>query len=127
MEGNQVNWKQILFSILITGIVSLIVGMLLFHYQNKDPVLTYSLQEGIPFESDSESIIIYNLIITNDGKKIIEDVTNTITFKGDIIDEKKIIAPESINILEYLEDNQTHKAKIKDHASSENDEGEQDE
>lgn len=111
MSDSQFNWKQILVSAFITAVFALIVGILLYNYQNSEPILSYTFYEGLPFEGDGGNIAIYSLVISNDGKKIIEDITANIEFSGGELEQIKVDNKDSININE-IKNISTYSANI---------------
>jgi len=83
------NWKQIICTALVTGLVSVGTGMLLFKIQNKQPVLTYSVSESVPFQSDSSKLSIFLLEVRNDGKEFVENVQCNIDLQSATIVDKQ--------------------------------------
>ena len=59
MEESRINWKQIVLTAMITGIIAVITGIILYYFQKREPELTYSLSETIPFQGDKEALAIY--------------------------------------------------------------------
>jgi hypothetical protein len=70
----RLNPWQILLTALVTGVVTVGTGMLLFKLQTRAPKLTYSTSETVPFSGGTAFVGIYNVDITNEGSKEVEDV-----------------------------------------------------
>ena len=51
-DDRRINFKQIFVTTLITGIVGVATGMLLFHLQGREPRLTYSINQSLAFMGD---------------------------------------------------------------------------
>ena len=74
------NWKSILFSGLVTGLVTLFVGLLLFWFQTKEPALVYRSITSQPFVEDDASRYIQQIDIINSGDTFLEEVKFNIEF-----------------------------------------------
>ena len=103
-EGARVNWKQILVTALITGIITVGAGMLINHFQTREPRLVYSAEDTLPFEGPLENLAIYHVKIENSGKKIVEDVVCQLSFSTGIIQQNRVVLEPSITANEIVSD-----------------------
>lgn len=95
-EETRGNWKQILVTALIAGVVTVGAGMLLNHFQTREPRLTYSAEDTLPFEGPAENIAIYHVKIESSGKKVVEDVVCQLSFSKATIKQSRAILEPSI-------------------------------
>lgn len=93
----RINWKQLLLGGLLTGVVSLVVGVALYVYQNSGEKLVYSITESSPFESGRETMGIFSLKISNSGSKVLKNIRAVIEVDGKI-KGSKIKADPTIKI-----------------------------
>jgi hypothetical protein len=103
-EGARVNWKQILVTALITGIITVGAGMLINHFQTREPRLVYSAEDTLPFEGPLENLAIYHVKTENSGKKIVEDVVCQLSFSTGIIQQNRVVLEPSITANEIVSD-----------------------
>ena len=80
------NWKSIIVTALITGLVTVVTGTILFWWQNKEPELTYNYIKSIPFEDSGNKVFIQQFEITNSGDETAENISLSITFPESTID-----------------------------------------
>jgi hypothetical protein len=71
---NVIPWKQILLTALVTGLVTIGTGMILYWLQQRQPRLEYVLEGSVPFEGQNETLVIYQLKITNNGRSAVARV-----------------------------------------------------
>lgn len=90
MQESKFNWTQIVIAALITGVVTVGTGMLLFWFQEREPLLTFSTAETIPFAGAEKIIGIYNLRISNQGKKEVRDVVCVVRIPSSAIEQSKV-------------------------------------
>jgi hypothetical protein len=90
MEERRLNWLQIVVTALITGVVTVGTGMLLFSFQQREPRLTFSSAETIPFAGSERIVGIYNLKLKNEGKREVSDVVCVIRVPAANIEQSKI-------------------------------------
>lgn len=112
MDQQPFNWKQILATAVITGIVTLGTGMALFTLQQRNPRLEYSVADTIPFEGQQEKLAIYHITIRNDGKCLVEDVACSISVKPAVIKTSKVQADATLKYTE-MSTNDVHWIDIK--------------
>ncbi|WP_296591428.1 hypothetical protein [Methylophaga sp.] len=63
------NWKSIIATALITGIVTVATGMFLFWWQSEKSELTYNSIQSIPFDDSDNKLFIQQVEIFNSGDK----------------------------------------------------------
>lgn len=98
MNEKKINWQQILVTAVITGIITVISGIILFKIQGHEPKLTYSAIETIPFEGSNKMVGIYNVVLKNEGEKDIKDVVCVVKIDKSQIDQYKIsVNPANIH------------------------------
>jgi len=98
------NWKSILATALITGLVTIATGMLLFWWQAEKPELTYNSIRSIPFDDASNRLFIQQVEIKNSGDKPAEDVVLVISFADEIIQKSKITIDSAISHQKSIND-----------------------
>ena len=96
MDENRVNWKQIFTTAVITGIVAVISGMLVYNLQLRTPKLQYFVDDTIPFVCSPDNYAIYHIRIENTGRKAVEDVIGYIYLPHAVIKKHKIGITPSI-------------------------------
>lgn len=67
-------WGQIVVAALLTALLSLIVGIVLYHYASKSPDLVYEVFPPAYFTKQATQISIYNARVENAGNREAEDV-----------------------------------------------------
>ena len=101
--GFSTNWGTILLSGLVTLVVSVAGGMLIFFLQSRQPSLVYSSSETIPFQGESKVIAVYQVSLSNDGKLPVEDIAAYVAVPGANIDQKRVSADPSLSVKDTLE------------------------
>ena len=96
MEKQPLNWKQIMATALITGLVTIGTGMILFMLQQRTPHLVYSVADTIPFDGQQEKLAIYHVTLRNDGKRQVENVACNIAVNPAVIKTYKIQADATL-------------------------------
>lgn len=91
------NWMQIFITALITGVVTVLTAMIIFHFQQPKNLLVYSIQETIPFESPTENLGIFHIWIKNKGSHLEEDITCEIRFSSGVIDKYRVKSETAIS------------------------------
>ena len=100
------NWKSILASGIVTAIVTIGTGMLLFWWQAKEPKLSYNYIRSIPHvDSNGEQFSIHQVEISNSGNKTAEDVVLFIEFPGSEIEKSNIQIDSSIPHYKDIQEN----------------------
>lgn len=79
-QRQKIVWAPVVISALITALLSLAVGIGIFHYTSKTPELTYTTFPVSGFRAPNKSLTIYNVQIENSGNKEAEDVQVSFTF-----------------------------------------------
>jgi hypothetical protein len=88
--GESMNWKSIIATALITGVVTIATGMLLFWWQTEKTELTYNSIQSIPFDDSNNKLFIQQVEITNSGDRVVEDVVFVLSFSDGVIQKSKI-------------------------------------
>ncbi len=96
MDEKKINWTQILITAAITGIVTVIAGMILYNLQTSKPKLTFEAPETSPFQGTGQNFSIYNVTISNGGGTSISNITGVIQIPKSSLDDTKITAAQSI-------------------------------
>ncbi len=79
-QRQKIVWAPVVISALLTALLSLAVGIGIFHYTSKAPELTYTTFPVSGFRAPNKSLTIYNVQIENSGNKEAEDVQVSFTF-----------------------------------------------
>ena len=90
------NWKSIITTALITGVVTIATGMFLFWWQAEKAELTYNSIQSIPFDDASNKLFIQQIEINNSGDKPTESVVLVISFEDELIQKSKITIDNTI-------------------------------
>tara|TARA_R110000764_G_scaffold162718_1_gene250015 strand:- start:3213 stop:4214 length:1002 start_codon:yes stop_codon:yes gene_type:complete len=99
------NWKSIIATALVTGLVTVLTGMTLFWWQTEKSELTYNSIQSIPFDEPSNSLFIQQVEIKNSGDKVIEDIVFVVSFSGEVIERSRIAIDNAISHTKELRDN----------------------
>ena len=91
------NWKSIIATALVTGIVTILTGMLLYWWQSEKLELTYNSIQSIPFDDSSNLLFIQQIEIQNSGDKPIDDIVLAISFTDEIIEKSRIVIDKAIS------------------------------
>lgn len=97
------NWKSIIATALITGLVTITTGMVLFWWQSEKSELTYNSIKSIPFDEVSNSLFIQQIEIHNSGDRPIEDVVLVVSFTDAFIEKSRIIIDKAISHVKDLD------------------------
>lgn len=84
------NWKSIIATALVTGVITIVSGMVIFWVQAKTPELTFNSIRSIPFDDEKQTLFIQQVDIMNDGNKPAEDVVLSIKLPKCEINKSKI-------------------------------------
>ncbi|HKQ06186.1 MAG TPA: tetratricopeptide repeat protein [Blastocatellia bacterium] len=98
MKRGWPKWAEILITALLTGVVTIVTGLITLRLQEREPRLVYSTADTLPFAGQNQVIGIYQLSISNEGKKEVEDVDCHVRVPDAAIGQKSISASPSINI-----------------------------
>ena len=99
------NWKSILTTAAITGVVTLVTGMLLFWLQSEKAELVYSSITSEPFTEESYNRYIQQVNITNSGKKFVEGINFHIEYSSAIITDHGIKIDPTITYSKEVKSN----------------------
>ena len=91
------NWKSIIATALVTGIVTVLTGIVLYWWQSEKLELTYNSIQSIPFDDSSNLLFIQQIEIQNSGDKPIDDVVLAISFTDEIIEKSRIVIDNAIS------------------------------
>lgn len=93
-----INWTQSILSALITIIVSVGGGMILFNLQSEKPTINYNTEKILPFKSQKENLNIYHIKIENLGNKLAEEIVGEISLNPAKIKDINISSEFPINV-----------------------------
>jgi hypothetical protein len=100
ISKRRLNWLQILVTAVVTGGVTIATGLILSHFQAREPYLVYSTTDTIPFLGHNQVLAIYQVSIGNEGKKAVEDVNCIINIPAAAIEQKRITADPALSYSE---------------------------
>jgi hypothetical protein len=89
--------KSVIATSVITGVVAVFTGMLLFWWQAERPDLTYNSIRSIPFDNASNKLFIQQIEIQNSGNKSVDDVVLLIEFSDEVIEKSRISIDKTIS------------------------------
>ena len=98
------NWKSIIATAIITGVVTIASGMLLFRWQTAEPKLIYNSIRSIPFDDVSNKLFIQQIEVENLGNKPAEEVVLIISFTNEIIQKFQVNIDKAISYKESSDD-----------------------
>ncbi|MEP0071820.1 MAG: hypothetical protein ABJE79_03895 [Marinomonas sp.] len=98
------NWKSIIATALITGVVTIATGMLLFWWQTDKAELTYNSIKSIPFDDSSNKLFIQQVEVKNSGDKPVDEVVLLLSFSGEAIEKSKISIDQAISHSKAIDD-----------------------
>lgn len=75
---NNINWTQSILTAIITLIISVGGGMILFNLQFQKAELTYMPEKILPFNSQTQNLNIYHIKFENQGNKLAEEIIGEI-------------------------------------------------
>lgn len=104
MTQDEINWKQTIIVILLTGLVTLASSLVLDWYKSEEPKLVYSVTSSDPFEEDNSYLSIYHIVVENQGKNQISDVITSIKSSHLQIIDSKVTADASLVYNESISD-----------------------
>ena len=84
------NWKSIIATAIVTGLVTIGTGMALFWFQKEKIEITYNSIQSFPFDDEKSKLFIEQIEIINSGDKIAENVIFLARYKDAIIQRHKI-------------------------------------
>jgi hypothetical protein len=96
------NWKTIIATAIVTGIVAVGTGMLLFYLQLREPKLVFAVQQSVPFQGNRESLSIQHIVIRNEGTKEVANVVAEVRVPGGRIKERRVATDSSLSFTEKL-------------------------
>jgi hypothetical protein len=102
MDERGINWGQIIVTALITGVVAIATGMILFKLQTRQPNLTYESSTTSPFHGTEQDFAVYNVSISNNGAVPVDDVVGLIEVKNSLFEDYRIIHEPSLQIDEEI-------------------------
>lgn len=97
MEERRLNWKHIIITTVITGVVAIATGMSLFYFQRREPRLVYSVEDAFPFESPEKNYAIYHVKIENNGKKSVKEIICHVSYSPATIEQYRVKAEPSLD------------------------------
>lgn len=98
----RLNWSQILLTALVTGVVTIVTGVILSKLQVHEPSLVYSTVETIPFAGQNQVVGIYQVSISNEGNKEVEEVDAFIRVIGAKIEQRRVSAAPTLAFSDEL-------------------------
>jgi len=98
------NWKSIIATAVVTGVVTIGTGMLLFLWQNKEPELTYNYVKSIPFDDSGNQVFIQQFEVLNSGDETAEDISLIIKFPVAKIEKSNIRIDNAIKHTKNIKD-----------------------
>jgi hypothetical protein len=94
------DWATIVVTALVTGVITIATGMILYRWQRSEPHLVFSTIETIPFSGQNQVVGIYQVSISNDGTQAVEDVSCFIRVPGANIAQKRISISPSMTYVD---------------------------
>jgi hypothetical protein len=103
-QRGSVWWQRIVSALL--GIAVTVVGALILQkIQSREPRLVYSSVETVPFNGQNGVIGIYQVVVRNDGKREVEDISSYIRIAGAKIEQyHTIVAPSLTTTTAQVDD-----------------------
>jgi hypothetical protein len=89
--------KSIVFSVILTGVVTIASTLFLTWFQDKNPELTYTTALSIPFDGETQKLSIFQIDIANSGKKTAENVKLSVQIPNGSIEQFKVNIDSAID------------------------------
>jgi hypothetical protein len=96
------NWKNLIITTILTAVATLVTGVLLSWWQEKEPSLSYRVVTSIPFDGSDGQLRIGQVDIYSDGKKAVEKVFINVALSSATIENHKIEIDSAIPYKEEL-------------------------
>ena len=93
-------WLTILVTAVITGVVTVGVGMALFYLQQREPRLEFDYAETLPFEGGAETLAIYHVTVANRGRASIDEVIANVSVAPGQIRQARVLSEVGITFEE---------------------------
>lgn len=91
-----VKWKYIIIPIIITAIATLIVTIaapiVIDYFKTPDFKLQYYVQDTLPFKTQTTEIASYQVMVKNEGAKVLEDIVCQIHIPGATINQSNFLS-----------------------------------
>jgi hypothetical protein len=92
------NWRRTLAVAVISIIVTVVGGTMVSMLSSREPRLTYTAPESLPFNGEGKSVGIYQLEIANEGNNVAEGLTGSVRIPLAIIDNHRVTSPGALPI-----------------------------
>lgn len=79
MQG--INWTQSLLAALISIVVTVVGGYILYKIQFENPELSYQIDNALPFIDKNKNMSIYHVKFENRGNKLAEDIITQVSIR----------------------------------------------
>ena len=96
MADASVNWKSIIVTAVVSGVIAVTTGFILYKVQIRQPRLQYWVEDTVPFETSSESHAIYHITIRNSGRSEVNHLVAHMSFGSASIVQRRVVAPASL-------------------------------
>lgn len=93
-------WLTILVTAVITGVVTVGVGMALFYLQQREPRLEFDYAETLAFEGGAETLAIYHVTVANRGRASIDEVIANVSVAPGQIRQARVLSEVGITFEE---------------------------
>src|SRR6266481_3799977 len=92
VERGPGRWGERIISAFLGIVVAVIAALIIGNFQAHDPHLSYSSTESVPFSGPNGDVSIYQVTLSNDGKREVYDAACAIRIPAAKIDQFKITA-----------------------------------
>jgi len=103
-KKNDINWKQIVYTAIITSVFSLMVGLGIFYFTRESPELVFEEYPSANFTGNNTTLGIINCRISNTGSKEAKEVICKFSLDSSLI-IKDVKLSVSNDLLKYEEIN----------------------
>ena len=101
-----INWGRIIASAIITaiitGLVAVTTGTILFRLQTKEPKLVYAVPETTPFSGMERGFAIYTFTIANPGSRPVSDVLAVATVPSAALEQVGVVADATLHYAQRI-------------------------
>jgi len=91
-------WRNRILSAILGIAVTVCGALIIGKFQARDPHLTFTSTESVPFSGPNGEVSIYQVTLSNDGKKEVYDVGCAIRVAAAKIDQYKVTADPLLNV-----------------------------
>lgn len=95
-------WLRLLVGTLLGALLTFIGSVIFYHYQSREPNITYEIFPRATFKSDSQHLTIQSIRVENSGEKEAEEIVFSITLPRNSVFEDQSFSASSRSLEESI-------------------------